>query len=271
MIIKKTLVCAYLVEDGHGQFIDLCLYLRHVKTKIVPDIHSSLSKKDQVENMFDGIAGKYDFLNRLLSFRIDVLWRNKVVNLLKPINPALILDVATGTADLAIALSKISASKIIGLDLSQKMLDVGQEKLNERKLNDRIELIKGDSEKLPFSDNHFDAVTVAFGVRNFENLEVGLAEIYRVLKPGSHFIILEFSKVKTFPVKQFYQLYFSYITPMIGKLFSKDHKAYTYLPNSVQVFPEGEEMCVILQSIGFKQTVCTPLSFGISSIYHSVK
>ncbi len=246
-------------------------YLRTVGTNIVPDIHSALSKKEQVENMFDGIAGKYDFLNRLLSFRIDVLWRNKVVNLLKASKPRSILDVATGTADLAIALSRLQPTKITGLDLSNKMLEVGRVKVADRKLAGMIELVKGDSENLPFDDNTFDAVTVAFGVRNFENLEKGLQEIRRVLKPGGQFIILEFSKVKTFPVKQFYNLYFSYITPMIGKLFSKDNKAYSYLPNSVQVFPEGEEMCVILQSIGFKTPVCKPLSFGISSIYHSVK
>jgi demethylmenaquinone methyltransferase/2-methoxy-6-polyprenyl-1,4-benzoquinol methylase len=251
--------------------IKLSVYLRGVGTNIVPDINSALSKKEQVEHMFDGIAGKYDFLNRLLSFRIDVLWRNKVVNLLRESKPQYILDVATGTADLAIALSRLQPTKITGLDLSNNMLEVGRVKVADKQLNTLIELVKGDSENLPFDDHTFDAVTVAFGVRNFENLTKGLNEIHRVLKPGGHFIILEFSKVKTFPVKQFYHLYFSYITPMIGKLFSKDTKAYSYLPNSVQVFPEGEEMCVILQSVGFKNTVCKPLSFGISSIYHSVK
>ncbi|HOZ52477.1 MAG TPA: bifunctional demethylmenaquinone methyltransferase/2-methoxy-6-polyprenyl-1,4-benzoquinol methylase UbiE [Chitinophagaceae bacterium] len=240
-------------------------------TKIVPDSNSALSKKQQVENMFDGIAGKYDFLNRLLSFRIDVIWRNQVVNLLKKSNPQSILDVATGTADLAIALNKLNPKKIIGLDLSNNMLEVGRIKVADRNLTQTIELVKGDSENLPFENDTFDAVTVAFGVRNFENLTKGLSEIHRVLKPGGQFIILEFSKVKTFPIKQFYHLYFRYITPMIGKLFSNDNKAYTYLPNSVQVFPEGEEMCVILQTTGFKKPVCKPLSFGISSIYHSIK
>lgn len=240
-------------------------------TSIVPDSESSLSKKEQVEQMFDAIAGKYDFLNRLLSFRIDVLWRKKVVDLLRPLSPAEILDVATGTGDLAIALSALKPKKIIGLDLSHHMLEAGRQKIANKKLGTLIEMVKGDSENLPFEDNRFDAVTVAFGVRNFENLEAGLREIYRVMKPGATFIILEFSKVKIFPVKQFYHLYFSYITPMIGKLFSKDQKAYSYLPNSVQVFPEGEDLCVILQSIGFKNPVCTPLSFGISSIYHCTK
>lgn len=240
-------------------------------TNIVPDQNSALSKKEQVEHMFDGIAGKYDFLNRLLSFRIDVIWRNKVVNLLKNKQPQYILDVATGTADLAIALCKLKPTKITGLDLSAKMLEIGQQKIESLQVHNVIELVKGDSENLPFESNSFDAVTVAFGVRNFENLQKGLSEIHRVLKPGGTFIILEFSKVKTFPIKQFYHFYFSYITPMVGKLFSRDSKAYTYLPNSVQVFPEGEEMCVILQSIGFNKPVCKPLTFGISSIYHSTK
>jgi demethylmenaquinone methyltransferase / 2-methoxy-6-polyprenyl-1,4-benzoquinol methylase len=240
-------------------------------TSVVPDIHSDLGKKQQVENMFDGIAKNYDFLNRLLSFRIDVLWRNRVIKLLKSHKPKRILDVATGTADLAIALRKLNPEKIIGLDLSANMLAVGQQKINTDKLNGLIELIKGDSENLPFHDASFDAVTVAFGVRNFENLTKGLKEINRVLKPGGQFIILEFSKVKTFPIAQFYNLYFRYITPAIGRLFSKSKNAYTYLPNSVAVFPEGDEMCVILQEVGFKQPICKPVSFGIASIYHSSK
>ncbi|MBK7764079.1 MAG: bifunctional demethylmenaquinone methyltransferase/2-methoxy-6-polyprenyl-1,4-benzoquinol methylase UbiE [Bacteroidetes bacterium] len=246
-------------------------YICRVNIKVLPDQQSSLSKKEQVEQMFDSIAGKYDFLNRLLSLRIDVLWRNKVVKLLKPYQPKLILDVATGTADLALTLMKLNPTKIVGLDLSQNMLNIGQQKIDKLGFQNTIELVKGDGENLPFESNSFDAVTVAFGVRNFEHLEPGLREIYRVLKPGGQFIILEFSKVKTFPLKQFYYIYFSYITPAIGKLFSKDSKAYTYLPNSVKVFPEGEELCVILQQSGFKQTICKPQSFGIASIYQSVK
>lgn len=240
-------------------------------TKVVPDSHSTLSKKEQVEQMFDSIAGKYDFLNRLLSFRIDVLWRNRVVNLLKPLHPRQILDVATGTGDLAIALTKLNPEKVIGLDLSQNMLDAGKVKIEQKHLSGLIEMVKGDSEKMSFTDDRFDAITVAFGVRNFENLEAGLREIYRVLKPGGMFIILEFSKVKSFPFKQFYHIYFSYITPWIGKIFSKDNKAYTYLPKSVAVFPEGEEMCHILQTLGFKHPVCKPVSFGIASIYQCTK
>jgi demethylmenaquinone methyltransferase/2-methoxy-6-polyprenyl-1,4-benzoquinol methylase len=240
-------------------------------TIVVPDQQSNLSKKQQVENMFDAIAERYDFLNRLLSFRIDVLWRNKVIKMLAPAKPKYILDVATGTADLAIALQKLNPDKVIGLDLSANMLAIGQTKIKAKQLQNNIELVKGDSENLPFDTDTFDAVTVAFGVRNFENLGSGLQEIYRVLKPEGQFVILEFSKVKTFPIKQFYHLYFRYITPAIGKLFNKNSEAYTYLPNSVEVFPEGDEMCVILQSAGFKNTICKPLSFGIASIYYAIK
>lgn len=240
-------------------------------TNVVPDINSDLSKKQQVEGMFDDIAQNYDFLNRLLSFRIDVLWRKKVIKLLKPFEPKQILDLATGTADLAIELTKLNPTKIIGGDLSAKMLAVGQTKIEARQLNNIIELVKTDAENMPFADNQFDAITVAFGVRNFENLSKGLSEIKRVLKPGGQLVILEFSKVKTFPIKQFYHLYFRYITPTVGKLFSKSNQAYTYLPNSVAAFPEGEEMCVILHDIGFKKTICKPVSFGIASIYQAEK
>lgn len=237
----------------------------------MPDQSSELGKKEQVEQMFDSIAGKYDFLNRLLSFRIDVLWRNRVVRMLRKSQPKYILDVATGTADLAIALAALHPVSITGLDLSQKMLNEGIKKIKAKGLETTIELVKGDSENLSFANDTFDAITVAFGVRNFEDLEKGLKEIYRVLKPGGQFIILEFSKVKTFPLKQLYHLYFSYITPAIGKLFSKDNKAYTYLPNSVKVFPEGSELCVILQKAGFKNPICKPVSFGIASVYQAEK
>lgn len=240
-------------------------------TKIVPDQSSDLSKKEQVEQMFDGIAHKYDFLNRLLSFRIDVLWRNRVIKRLRPFAPKVILDVATGTADLALALAKLKPDTIVGIDISAGMLAYGRQKVENNNLNDLITLKQADSENLPFEDNHFDAVTVAFGVRNFEHLEKGLSEIYRVLKPGGQFIILEFSKVKVFPIKQLYQFYFRYVTPWVGKMFSKSSNAYTYLPNSVAVFPEGEEMCVILQKTGFKQPVCKSVSFGIASIYQCQK
>lgn len=240
-------------------------------TAIVPDAKSALSKKKQVEDMFDGIANRYDFLNRLLSFRIDKLWRKKVIKKLAPFQPRHILDVATGTADLALALAALKPVSIIGIDISAGMLEIGRQKVAKNRADHMIKLEKADSENLPFENNMFDAVTVAFGVRNFENLTKGLHEIHRVLQPGGQFVILEFSKVKKAPLKQFYHFYFRYITPLIGRLFSRDAKAYTYLPNSVQVFPEGEEMCVILQKVGFKKVVCTSLSFGIASIYHCQK
>ena len=247
------------------------MYLRGMGTSVVPDSRSELSKKKQVENMFDDIAPRYDFLNRLLSFRIDVLWRKRVIKLLRPHAPKTILDVATGTADLAIALQDLHPDNVTGIDLSAQMLAGGDTKIKAKQLTDKITLLKGDAENLPFPDASFDAVTVAFGVRNFENLEKGLSEILRVLKPGGQFIILEFSKVKTFPMKQLYAFYFRYITPMIGKLFSPNKQAYTYLPNSVAVFPEGAELNVILQKIGFKQPVCHSLTFGIASIYQAAK
>lgn len=240
-------------------------------TNVVPDKKSTLAKKQQVENMFDGIAHKYDFLNRLLSFRIDILWRKKVVNILKSYQPKNILDVATGTADLAIALLPLHPESITGIDISAGMLAIGEQKIKEKKLTHIIKLQKADSENLPFRDEEFDAVTVAFGVRNFENLNKGLSEIYRVMKQNAPFVILEFSKVKKAPIKQLYTIYFQYITPFVGKLFSKDSQAYGYLPNSVEVFPEGEEMCVILQNVGFKKVICKSLSFGIASIYHCQK
>ena len=239
--------------------------------QIVPDASSKQSKKQQVENMFDSIADKYDFLNRLLSLRIDLLWRRKVIKILKPFSPKNILDVATGTGDLAIALCELKPESIIGVDISAGMLEIGNRKINQLKLENIIKFQKADGENLPFKEQQFDTVTVAFGVRNFENLENGLQEIYRVLKTDGQLIILEFSKVKKAPVKQFYNFYFRYITPLIGKIFSKNAKAYTYLPNSVQVFPEGKEMCVILQNVGFKKVVCQSLSFGIASIYHCQK
>lgn len=221
--------------------------------------------------MFDGIAHKYDFLNRLLSFRIDTLWRKRVIRILKPFGPQHILDVATGTADLAIALTALHPESITGIDISAGMLEIGRQKVALKASTKMIQLQKADSENLPFDEGSFDAVTVAFGVRNFENLNKGLSEIYRVLTPGGQFVILEFSKVKKFPLKQFYHFYFRYVTPAIGRLFSKSSTAYSYLPNSVQVFPEGEELCVILQKTGFKKVVCTSLSFGIASVYHCQK
>jgi demethylmenaquinone methyltransferase / 2-methoxy-6-polyprenyl-1,4-benzoquinol methylase len=203
---------------------------------------------------------------------IDIIWRKKAINELKKDNPQLILDVATGTGDFAFeALKILNPKKIVGVDISQGMLDIAQQKITKRNLSDKFSIKLGDSEKLPFEANEFDAVTVAYGVRNFENLEVGLADIHRVLKPGGKTVILEFSKPKTFPVKQLYNFYFSYVTPGIGKLFSKDARAYSYLPESVAAFPDGGKFVGLMQKAGFKNTKHRPLTFGICSIYTGVK
>jgi demethylmenaquinone methyltransferase/2-methoxy-6-polyprenyl-1,4-benzoquinol methylase len=223
------------------------------------------------KQMFDNIAPKYDFLNRLMSLGIDIQWRKKVIKRLQAARKGQFLDVATGTADLAIMLASLQPKKVIGIDISQQMLNKGDEKIIEANVQDIVSLQKADSENLPFADNTFDAATVSFGARNFENLDKGLGEMYRVLSPGGILIILEFSKVKVFPLKQLFAFYFRYITPTIGKIFSKNNTAYSYLPESVAAFPEGEEMCSILHKIGFKNSTCTPLSFGIASIYQATK
>jgi demethylmenaquinone methyltransferase/2-methoxy-6-polyprenyl-1,4-benzoquinol methylase len=210
------------------------------------------TKKAQVADMFNNISKTYDFLNHFLSLGIDIIWRKQAINELKKDQPQLILDVATGTGDFAFeALSILKPKKIIGVDISQGMLDIAQQKITKRNLSDKFEVKLGDSEKLPFENNQFDAVTVAYGVRNFENLEVGLADIQRVLKPGGKAVVLEFSKPKVFPVKQLYNVYFTYITPGIGKLFSKDARAYSYLPESVAAFPDGERFVELMQKAGF--------------------
>jgi demethylmenaquinone methyltransferase/2-methoxy-6-polyprenyl-1,4-benzoquinol methylase len=221
--------------------------------------------------MFNSISGKYDFLNHFLSLGIDILWRKRAVRLLTKYQPQLILDIATGTGDFAIEALSLKPKKIIGVDISEGMLSVGREKLIKKNLTDKIELISGDSEVLPFEDNFFDAVIVSFGVRNFENLEKGLSDMLRVLKPGGKVVILEFSKPKSFPFKQLYKFYFQWILPKIGKLISKNHAAYTYLPDSVQAFPDGDDFLNILDKIGFQKNQCTPLTLGISSIYFGSK
>ncbi|MBI3234198.1 MAG: ubiquinone/menaquinone biosynthesis methyltransferase, partial [Bacteroidetes bacterium] len=198
-------------------------------------------------------------------------WRKKAIKELVDLKPKTILDVATGTADFAIEALSLQPEKIVGIDLSEGMLSMGRIKLKDKNLNAKIELIKGDSEKLPFDDNKFDASTVAFGVRNFEHLQVGLNEIYRVLKPGGKIVVLEFSKPKNFPVKQVYQFYFKYILPMWGKLITKHETAYSYLPASVNAFPEGDQFLAFLTSSGFKQVYHKPLTFGICSIYTGIK
>jgi len=238
---------------------------------VLPYKDKNTSKKEQIAAMFNSISGKYDFLNHFLSLGIDILWRKRAVRLLKKHQPKLILDIATGTGDFAIEALSLNPKKIIGVDISEGMLSVGREKLIKKNLTDKIELISGDSEFLPFEDNFFDAVIVSFGVRNFENLEKGLSDMLRVLKPGGKVVILEFSKPKSFPFKQIYQFYFQWILPKIGKLISKNHAAYTYLPDSVEAFPDGDDFLNILNKIGFQKNQCTPLTLGISSIYSGSK
>ena len=239
---------------------------------VIPYHEDQGTKKEQVADMFNNISKTYDFLNHFLSLGIDIIWRKKAINELKSIQPKLILDVATGTGDFAFeALSILKPEKIIGVDISRGMLDIAQQKIDKRGESNRFEVKLGDSEKLPFDENIFDAVTVAYGVRNFENLEKGLADIQRVLKPGGKAVVLEFSKPKVFPVKQLYKFYFNYITPSIGKLFSKDARAYTYLPESVAAFPDGQAFVFLMDKTGFKNTKCRPLAFGICSIYTGIK
>jgi len=239
--------------------------------KIKPYKDSELGKKEQVAKMFDTISKDYDGLNRVISFGIDVKWRRKVVNIVKNTNPNLVLDIATGTGDLAINLTKTSASKIIGLDISEGMLEVGRYKIEKLKLTDKIEMVLGDSEIIPFEENTFDAITVAFGVRNFENLEKGLSEIYRVLKPGGTFVVLETSVPTKTPFKQGYHFYSTKVLPTIGKLFSKDKVAYKYLSDSAATFPYGKAFNNILQKIGFIDIENKPQTLGVASIYIAKK
>lgn len=221
--------------------------------------------------MFNNISKRYDLLNHLLSLGIDIYWRKQAIQMLKPENPKNILDIATGTGDFAIEALALKPDKVIGVDISEGMLEVGRKKLQRMQLEDKIELRLGDSERLGFDDNIFDAIIVAFGVRNFENLEKGLADMYRVLKPDGSVVILEFSKPQKFPFKQLYNFYFKFILPIIGRIISKDQSAYTYLPESVQAFPDGKAFLNVLNKVGYKNTICRTLTFGISSIYMGKK
>jgi len=225
------------------------------------------SKKQQVATMFNNISARYDLLNRVLSLGIDIIWRKKAIQLLKADQPKHILDLATGTADFAIEALSLNPDKVTGVDISAGMLDMGRIKLKNKGLEHKIELVLGDSERLPFSNNSFDAATVAFGVRNFENLDKGLTDINRVLRPGAKLVVLEFSRPAKFPVKQFYNFYFRFILPVIGRLVSKDQTAYTYLPESVQAFPEGKAFLAHMQLAGFEKLKEKRLTFGICSIY----
>ncbi len=239
---------------------------------VTPYNSQQATKKEQVADMFNNISGTYDFLNHFMSLGIDIIWRKKAINELKKDQPKHILDVATGTGDFAFeALGILNPEKITGVDISEGMLEVAKQKITKRNLNDKFEVYTGDSENLPFDAGKFDAVTVAYGVRNFEHLEAGLADMLRVLKPGGKAVILEFSKPKGFPIKQLYSFYFNYITPSIGKLFSKDSRAYSYLPESVAAFPDGKSFVTLMDKVGYKQTKHRSLTFGICSIYTGIK
>ncbi|MBB3701228.1 bifunctional demethylmenaquinone methyltransferase/2-methoxy-6-polyprenyl-1,4-benzoquinol methylase UbiE [Flammeovirga yaeyamensis] len=239
---------------------------------VLPYKDSGDGKKEQVANMFNNISAKYDLLNRVLSGGIDIYWRKVAINKLKKQQPKTILDVATGTGDLALqAWATLKPEKITGADISSGMVEVGREKIAKKGLSDVIDLQIGDSENLPFVDNSFEAVTVAFGVRNFENLEKGLAEIKRVLKPNGTLVVLEFSQPTNFLFKHLYRFYSMRVLPLIGKLVSKDNSAYTYLPESVEQFPYGKAFTDILSKLGYKSATCTTLTFGISSIYTGTK
>ena len=238
---------------------------------ITPYKDSNLGKKEQVAQMFDTISGGYDNLNRVISFGIDVKWRKKVLKLVSERNPETILDIATGTGDMAILLSKTTATKIIGIDISDGMLEVGRRKIAEKHLSGKIEMLLADSEQLPFEDNSFDAITVGFGIRNFESLDKGLTEILRVLKPNGLFVILETSVPDKAPFKQGYAFYTKNILPLIGKLFSKDTVAYGYLSESAAVFPYGENLNNILRKIGFIDVASMPQTFGVATIYSASK
>ena len=239
--------------------------------KVVTPYKSDASKKTQVAEMFNNIAGNYDFLNHFLSCGIDILWRKKAIRLLRSVNPNKVLDIATGTGDFAIEALSLKPESVTGIDISQGMLDVGIEKMKAKGHDHIIELKLADSEDLPFEEGEFDAITAGFGVRNFENLEKGLKEIHRVLSPKGRVAILEFSSPTVFPVKQFYHFYFTYVVPTIGKLFSKDASAYTYLPESVEVFPYGQDFLDIMTKSGFSNVKAIPVTFGIASIYTGEK
>lgn len=238
---------------------------------VKPYKESSASKKEQVAQMFDNISHRYDFLNHFLSLGIDKLWRKKAVKLIRDSSPKQILDVATGTADFAIETLSCKPTNVIGIDISEGMLEKGRQKIKRKGLGDVIQLKYGDSENLPFEDDSFDAIIVGFGVRNFENLELGLNEMRRVLKKNGQVAILELSKPKKFPVKQLYLFYFKLILPVIGRLFSKDKSAYTYLPDSVNAFPEGDQFVSMLSDVGYNNVKSKLLSGGIATIYYAFK
>ncbi len=237
----------------------------------LPYKKSTQSKKEQVEEMFDNISHRYDALNHILSLNIDKIWRRRTIKKLKAYDPSIILDIATGTGDFAVAAAKLKDVEITGIDISEGMLNIGRKKIIKKGLERRINFLKADSEKLPFEANSFDSAIVGFGVRNFENLEKGLSEINRVIKPGGQFFVLEFSSPTKAPFKQLYWFYFKRILPFIGRLISKDERAYTYLPESVNEFPDGDVFLAILAKTGFIKNKCYRQTFGIASIYEAHK
>jgi demethylmenaquinone methyltransferase/2-methoxy-6-polyprenyl-1,4-benzoquinol methylase len=239
--------------------------------EVKPYKDAQSSKREQVEQMFDSIAPRYDLLNRLLSMGIDQSWRKKAIKSLEEVKPQYVLDVATGTADLAIAALKLNPTHVTGVDISNQMLNVGRVKIADKKLAEKITLLQADSANLPFEDNKFDAITVAFGVRNFEFLQQGINQMYRVTRKGGKLAVLEFSKPKAFPFKQLYNFYFKYILPGWGGLISKSKLAYTYLPESVQHFPEGEQFATYLKNAGYTNIKIQPLTFGICTLYTAIK
>jgi len=242
-----------------------------IQPVVLPYKDQKDAKKAQVRQMFNNISPKYDLLNRVLSFGIDVWWRKQAVKLLRPLAPKQMLDVATGTADFALEALSLKPDHIVGVDISEGMLAYGTEKLKERGLEDKISLQVADSENLPFADGTFDAVTVGFGVRNFEHLEAGMAEMLRVLRPGGALVVLEFSQPTAFPIKQLYGIYSKTLLPLIGRMVSKDAAAYTYLPESAAVFPSGERFLGVMRAVGYQNLRARPLLFGITSLYYGTK
>lgn len=240
-------------------------------TKVKPYNNANTSKKEEVEEMFDNISGKYDFLNHFLSLGIDKIWRKKAIRILQKYQPKVIMDMATGTGDFAIAALKLNPTRIVGVDLSNGMLEVGRKKMIKKKVSHLIEMVQGDSEKLNFENETFDAFTVGFGVRNFQNLDAGLGELLRVLKPKGVGLILEFSKPKKFPVKQYFKFHSKFIIPTIGRMVSKDKAAYKYLPESVEAFPEGQRFIDIMTDVGFKNVQSKIVGGGIATIYYGFK
>lgn len=242
------------------------IFVHFMKNTVTP-YNDERAKKEQVEEMFDNIAHRYDFLNHLLSFGIDISWRKKAVHSLAAISPQRILDVASGTGDFAFEALTLKPKEVIGFDLSEGMMKYGREKAKELQVSDVVKFIKGDSEKMPFEDESFDAITVGFGVRNFEHLEAGLSEMYRVLRKGGRVAILEASEPENTIFRAFHSLYFGKIVPLVGKLFSRDARAYSYLPESTAAFPSGYNFVAICEKLGFKKVQWTPLTFGACAFY----